>query len=133
MNGLEFCLAVLPQIFCLELHTITEDGCMQCPPIPPFPLSNFENWAETVNSIPTQEAPKQRISRLAPLLSLLRGHLSESFHTTSTNRSRGRIQALARIKIASRCNSVTSIGSFHPRSVASDGLGEDTFSVDVSL
>jgi hypothetical protein len=71
--------------------------------------------------------------RSGSLLSLLRGHLPECFHTTGADRSRSRVQAFASIEIASWCNSVTGVGSFHPSSVASDGLGKNTFSFDVTL
>jgi hypothetical protein len=75
----------------------------------------------------------KEVADLTSLFSLLSCHLSECFHTTRANWSRGRIQALARIEIASWGNSVTCIGGFHASSVASDGLREDTFSFNVTL
>jgi hypothetical protein len=75
----------------------------------------------------------KEMADLTSLLSLLGCHLSECFHTTRANWSRGRVQAFARIKIASWCNSITCIGGFHASSVASDGLRKNTFPFNVPL
>ncbi len=105
----------------------------------PFPtnqpevLLHKQNGKRTDSMEKKRESPMKEIAGLTSLLSLLSCHLSECFHTTRANWSRGWIQTLARIEIASWSHGVTCIGGFHASSVASDGLRKNTFSFNVPL
>jgi hypothetical protein len=103
-------------------------------PFPPtFRPAGKWNCKRTDSMKTKRKFPMEEMADLTPLLSLLSRHLSECFHTTRANWSRGRIQALARIEIASWGDSITCVGGFHASSVASDGLRKNTFSFNVPL
>lgn len=66
------------------------------------------------------------------LLSLLLSHLSESFHTTGTNRSRRWIKSFTSIESTLWRHGITCIGGLKSGSVALDRLRKDTFSLNVT-
>jgi hypothetical protein len=131
-NFSDFYGCFLPEMFCLKLHAES----MHCtwPTESPGILSRYRKVSRNIDRfVMRKNFWKWKRCRLRPFLSLLRSHLPECFHSTGTDRSRCRVQAFTSIEITSWCNSVTGVGSFHPCSVASNGLGENTFSFDVTL